>query len=534
MPKNKNKPSERVLTKAVIYARYSSSGQREESIEGQLRDCRSYAMKNSMAVVGEYIDRAMTGTSDKRPDFQRMIRDSAKGLFAVVLVWKIDRFARSRYDSAIYKNKLKANGVRVVSANETIPDTPEGIVLESVMEGFAEYYSANLSQNVRRGNYDSALKRQSLGHHILGYRTGADKRFELDPQTAPVVLKIFQDFLAGKKLRDIADELNANGHRTVLGKPFTANALRYILKNERYTGLYVYEDIRDEHGIPEIIDRETFARAQVLIEEHRRTPAAKKSQEVFMLTGKLFCGDCGEPMSGAAGTSHTGKVYTYYMCLGKEHGTCTHPRVRKSELENAVLGELMRAVHSNDVIQAFADRFMIWQSEQSSTEELDGLRAKLRETETAIKNVMRFVDTGIVSDSLRTHLMELEAERVDLVRGIAKLELENPKLKREDVVWFLEQFREGNVTDEKWKLQLTETFLRAAYLYTDGRLLLQLNFCGAQSKTSTKLAEAAVEAGEEERFNLARSGAPDEGKGEPLSLYFYAGIFVILSRFKQI
>lgn len=115
------------LIPAVIYARYSSSGQREESIEGQLRDCKEFAKQHGMNVVGEYIDKALTGRTDKRPDFQRMLRDSDRGLFQAVICWKMDRFARNRYDSAINKYKLKKNGVRVFYAKELIPEGPEGI-----------------------------------------------------------------------------------------------------------------------------------------------------------------------------------------------------------------------------------------------------------------------------------------------------------------------------------------------------------------------------------------------------------------------
>ena len=188
------KPTPRIPV--VIYARYSSSGQREESIEGQLRECREYARRNGMTVVGEYVDKALTGRTDTRPDFQRMLRDSERGIFQAVICWKIDRFARNRYDSAIHKYKLKKHRVRVFYAKESIPDGPEGIILESVMEGYAEYYSENLSQNVKRGNYDSALELKTLGRTLLGLRKGADGRFEIDPATAPVVRRIFEEYAA--------------------------------------------------------------------------------------------------------------------------------------------------------------------------------------------------------------------------------------------------------------------------------------------------------------------------------------------------
>ena len=151
------------MTKAVIYARYSSHNQREESIEGQIRECQDFAARNDMTIVGEYIDRAVSGKTDNRADFQRMIRDSERGRFQVVLVYAIDRFARNRYDSAIYKAKLKKNGVKVFYAKQYIPDTPEGIILESVMEGYAEYYSQNLSIHVKRGMKENALQCKATG-----------------------------------------------------------------------------------------------------------------------------------------------------------------------------------------------------------------------------------------------------------------------------------------------------------------------------------------------------------------------------------
>lgn len=132
----------------VIYARYSSDNQREESIEGQLRECKEFAEKNDIAILGTYIDRALSAKTDNRPDFQRMIKDSDKNMFDVVLVWKLDRFARNRYDSAHYKSILKRNGVNVVSATEIISQGAEGILLESLLEGYAEYYSAELSEKV--------------------------------------------------------------------------------------------------------------------------------------------------------------------------------------------------------------------------------------------------------------------------------------------------------------------------------------------------------------------------------------------------
>lgn len=150
----------------VIYARYSSDNQREESIEGQLRECKEYAKHNDIQIVDSYIDRALSARTDNRPAFQQMIKDSAKNNFEVVIVWKLDRFARNRYDSAHYKAQLRKNGVKVISANENISESSEGIILESVLEGMAEYCSTDLSEKVIRGLTENAMKCKFNGDPI--------------------------------------------------------------------------------------------------------------------------------------------------------------------------------------------------------------------------------------------------------------------------------------------------------------------------------------------------------------------------------
>ena len=181
----------------VIYARYSSDNQREESIEGQLRECKEFAQRQGITLLNTYIDRALSAKTDHRPDFQRMIQDSAKGLFDVVLVWKLDRFARNRYDSAHYKAILKKNGVKVVSAKEPIAEDSTGILLESLLEGYAEFYSADLSEKVIRGMTDNALKCKYNGGSLpIGYTVDENQFFQIDPVTGPAVLEAFTRYLS--------------------------------------------------------------------------------------------------------------------------------------------------------------------------------------------------------------------------------------------------------------------------------------------------------------------------------------------------
>lgn len=496
---------ERYKDNAVIYARFSSSGQREESIEGQLRECREYADRLGLNVIGEYADHALTGTNDKRPDFQRMIRDSSKGQFQVLIVWKSDRFARNRYDSAIYKARLKQNGVRVLYAKESIPDGPEGIILESVMEGYAEYYSANLSQNVKRGLYDSALKLGWLGQRVYGLRPGADGRYEIDPATAPIVRRIFEEYATGRPTVEICRKLNEEGYRTIRGNRWNKNSLRGMLKNQKYCGIYEYADIRVEDGIPAIVSKELFEKVQKMTTRHHEKPAAKKIDGGFLLTGKLFCGHCGELMTGDGGTSKTGRVYQYYTCNNRRLKKCDKKRASKQWIEDLIVQKLTEIANDDDVINAFADRYMEWQEKDRVQTELQGLEEKLRKVESSIKNMMDAIESGFVSDSIKSRIVELEAEKVSLEKGIAKEKISAPLLQREQVIYFLRRFRNGNLEDVSWRILVVETFLKAAYLYDDGGLLLCLNFSGDNSEISLKIAEDAIEQGEELCSNFAQS-----------------------------
>ena len=205
--------------KAVIYARYSSDNQREESIEGQIRECRAFAEKNDITVLKHYIDRAYSARTDHRPAFQEMIKDSDKHLFDMVIVWKLDRFSRDRYDSAHYKHILKKNGVKVISAKEHISEGPEGIILEAMLEGYAEFYSAELSEKIHRGQKENALKGKNNGGGVpLGYLL--DKKAQklvIDPVTAPLVVEIFEKYADGKSVRSIVEDFNTRGLKTKKG-----------------------------------------------------------------------------------------------------------------------------------------------------------------------------------------------------------------------------------------------------------------------------------------------------------------------------
>ena len=285
--------------RGVIYARYSSDNQREESIEGQIRENTAYAEKNGITIVGHYIDRALSAKTDNRPEFQRMINDSAKKKFDVVIVWKLDRFSRNRYDSAKYKAMLRKNDVKVISATESISGGAEGIILESVLEGMAEYYSADLAEKVSRGMTENALKARFNGGQIpLGFTIDDEQHYQIDPEKAPLVIEMFRRYAGGESITDIIEDLNARGVRTSQGNRFNKNSLARIFANRRYIGEYAYKDAVIPGAIPAIVSKDVFERVAIRMGQNKHATGKAKAPERYLLTTKLFCGTCNSMFVG--------------------------------------------------------------------------------------------------------------------------------------------------------------------------------------------------------------------------------------------
>ena len=488
--------------RAAIYARYSSIGQRDESIEGQIRECREFAARNNITIVKIYADRAVSGTTTaKRDEFNQMIKDSEKGIFDAVICWKLDRFARNRYDSALNKARLKKNGCRIFYARESIPEGADGIILESVLEGFAEYYSANLSENVKRGNYESALDCKTLGVKVLGYRKGPDGKYEIDPESAPAVRYVFEEYAKGTAPSEIVQELNNRGYKTLRGGPFGKNSVAQIVRNEKYAGVYTYKDlIRVENGIPALVDQETFDKCQKRLEQHRRQPKSGTGEVVgrYILTGKLFCGKCGGTMVSGTGTSKTGKKYGYYQCSTAQHHQCDKRRVKKDWIENLILGKLREFICNDDFIEMVADKAIAYQNgvmtEQWRTATLE-LERRRKDSIKARDNIIRAIEAGMISDALRERYKALDEEIISLETAIKDYVHEYPKFTKEQIIGFFLCFRNALMDDtentERLNEQLLDTFLNSAFLYDDGRLVICFNYSGPGNKiTITELEEA--------------------------------------------
>lgn len=454
--------------KAVVYARYSSHNQREESIEGQLRVCHQYAERMGLEIIREYTDSAISGRTDNRPSFQQMMAEAPRLKYDVVLVYKLDRFARNRYVSATHKNKLKKLGIRVVSATETISDGADGVLMESILEGFAEYYSVNLSENVKRGMEENALHCKSNGASPLGY-TVKDGNYVIEPIGAKAVQLIFDQYQKGEKIRDIVAYLNEHGFKTRNGVPFKANSLHRILANKKYKGVYVFAGHEVEGGMPAIVSKEQFETVQSMLKARRRKPGRGKAMEEYLLSGKLFCGACGSPMIGMSGTSKTGEVYRYYACGKKRKGgavACPKTAEKKDELEELVLTYICEKVLTDENISELAARCYAQMDEECADKSrLAVYERQLKDTDVKIDNILKAIESGIFTPSTKERLEALEAERSELECQVVAERLKKPEFTQSQIEFWLQSFKAGNVQDPDYQKAVIGSLLNSAFIF---------------------------------------------------------------------
>ena len=460
---------------AVIYARYSSDNQREESIEGQIRECTAYAEKNGITVIKHYIDRALSAKTDNRPEFQQMIKDSEKRLFDIVLVWKLDRFARNRYDSAHYEYQLERNHVKLVSATEPISEGPAGIMVKSMLTGMAEYYSAELSEKVVRGMTENVLKGKYNGGTIpIGFKVDEEKFFQIDPLKAPFVVEAFQRYNDGATMKELMNWLNDSGVTTNRNQKFTYNSVQTLLTNKRYIGENHFKDIVMPDSIPAIVDKDLFEEVQLKIKKNSRAPARHKAEDDYLLTTKLFCGMCGAMMFGECGTGRNKVVHHYYKCAtAKRFKTCKKKTVRKEWLEDLVVAETMKLIQDDAVIDAIVAEVMELQDQENTT--LPLLEKQMREVENGIENMLNAIQAGVLTNSTKSRLEKLEAQQKELEVRIAEEKIARPRLSENQVRFWLTRFRKLDPNVKSHRETLINTFVNAVYLY-DEKVLITFNY----------------------------------------------------------
>ena len=481
---------------AVIYARYSSHNQTEQSIEGQLRDCYAFAERQGLQVVGEYIDRAITGRTDERPDFQRMIADAKKQQFQRVIVWKFDRFSRDRYDSAIYKHKLKQCGVKVLSAMENVGEGEVGIILEALLEASAEQYSLDLSKKVVRGQRESRMKGVFLGGYVpLGYKLENRKLVE-DENTAPIARYIFEEYAKGVPKKKIVDALNARGLKNSKGLPFALSTVHSVLKNKKYIGIYEHGGEEVAGGCDALIDERTFYKVQELMDKRKAAPAASKATVEYLLQGKLYCGHCGTNMIAEAGHGKNGKIYHYYTCRKRrrEH-TCDKKNEKKGYIEWYVVEQTVEYVLTPERIEYIAAQLVAQYKKDCGLDRIQAYEKQLNRIDTEIS---RLVDTLAVCPASARQPIFDKMEQLDTEKAAAELDLAKLRisakvqLTEEQIVEWLKQFCNGDALDIDFQKRIIDTFINSVYLYDD-KVVIYYNIKGGKQVSYIDMLDSTEE-----------------------------------------
>lgn len=463
------------LSNAVIYARYSSHGQQDQSIDGQLRDNYSFAEREGLLVVGEYIDRAISGKTDDRPDFLRMISDASKKQFKYIIVWKLDRFARNRFDSAIHKATLKKYGVKVISATENISDEPEGILLEGVMESLAEYYSANLSKHIKRGQRESAIR----GSHVggippFGFKsvTVGDKiKLVADEINAPIIKYVFEQYAIGVPKKDILSELDKRGVLNYYGRPLSKSCLQHALHNTKYIGKYMFHGNEVKGACEAIISEDLFNAVQKRLASVRRAPATKKAKQEYILHGKAFCGFCGTKLIGESGASRNGTVHNYYTCAKrKRQHNCSKKNEKKDFLEWYVVEQTVEYVLIPERIKYIAERIVMKYSEEFNDHRIKELERQLKKID---KEADEAVTASIKAPEKARQLYYDKLEVLMNQKDDIRLELATSKIAAanrytvEQITAWLKSFCKGDNLDPVFQKRIIDVLINSVYLYDD-------------------------------------------------------------------
>ena len=474
------------------YARYSTDKQTDSSIEQQFEEINKYAKRNNYKIINYYHDSAISGQKDDREQFQRMIDDCIKKKeVQAILVWKLDRFARNRYDSAMYKNKLKNVGIRVVSITQNIDDTPEGIILEGLLEAMDEYYCANLSTNVKRKLYQNAEQcKFNGGFPPLGYDIDENKNYVINEKEAKIVREMFDLYENGHSLIEITNIFNNKGYKTKKGTEFKKKSLYDMIGNERYAGYYIYSKsknhnkrverddiIKIEDGIPAIISKERMKR----IMDKRKKHKNYSNKEDYILSGLIVCDKCDKNYIGRTSTRKykDGSIHknSYYI------SNCEHKKTLKREYVEKIAIDCIKNQIINskelDVLTNKLNELYLKRKDEDNTY-IKELNIELNDVKKQLSNITDIIVKGLYTDDLKEKAENLENRRKDLEKTISNVKFINERdiITKDDVKNALgDDLKEFDTLDPNYKKTVIQKWIKEIRV-TDTNISITLNLIG--------------------------------------------------------
>ena len=471
------------MKKAVGYCRYSSSNQREESIEAQIRAIEQYCKTKGIELIRFYKDEAISGTSIKdRESFLEMISDSKTGEFELVIVHKYDRFARNRYDHAIFERKLNGNNVLLISVLEELNDSPESIILKSVLTGMNEYYSLNLSREVKKGKKENALKGvHNGGLPPLGYNLDENKKYIVNQEEAKIVRLIFSLAYQGLTYADIANTLNEQGYKNKSGSNFKKTSIRDTLLNMKYIGTYflglknrkgtyLKDPLIIENSHEAIVDKSVFYKVQERFKINKNKPR-KRKENYYLLTGHCTCGLCGAAYVGGYRTKNRyGTVYYGYQCRTRKNNTksCKNRYIRKEKLEKAIVYAIKTEILNDKNIKIISkDLFNILRKEFDKSKEIERCKKEIEKLNNkSLKLLEKNLEGVILEEIFYKKNQEINQELNLLKSKLYSLQESNGKsFTKEGIEIYLHNLK--NRFNEKIDRSIIELFVKDIKIFPD-------------------------------------------------------------------
>lgn len=509
MAPRKKQVSDNLIIPGVIYARYSSHAQREESIEQQIEECTAFAQANGINIVGIYADKAISGRTDRRNEFQRLMRDAEKRKFAVVIAYKSNRISRNMLHALQYEAKLDNYDIKTLYAKEEFGNTAAGRFALRTMMNVNQFYSENMSEDIKRGMRDNAEECKVNGSLPYGYKKGEDGKYALDEHRAVIVREIFNRVLKGDRYCEIIDSLNARGLTTKTGRPFNKNSFHRMLVNERYIGVYEHSGIRVENGIPPIISKEVFYMVQDKLKEGMNEQGIKrKMNSEYLLTGKLFCGDCGSPMVGLSGTSRSGDLHYYYTCKNHRDGECPKANIKREYLEQVVVDMTRTCINDAELIDWLVKGYLDFKKHTLENSDIPLMEVDLKSKKKSLANLLKAVEAGIYNNTTAERMKELEEDIKIMERSISlgKMIYTEP-FDGDRLVFYLHKISEGQSDSIQYRKELFRTFVKSVRLWND-RIEVEYNFTGTDDDGNPhKVVREFCQAKEEESANV-RAASP--------------------------
>ena len=479
----------------LAYCRYSSENQRDGySIEAQVRAITEWAARDGHTIRKFYIDEARSGTTDDREEFQKMIADAPTSGCAGVVVHKLDRFARDRYASAIYRHKLKEYGLRVISVLEPLDDSPESVMMEAVLEGMAEYYSRNLSREVRKGQKEAALKAQHVtGPVPYGFRI-VDHRYEIVPEEAAVIREIFRRLDGGESIADVTRWAVSHGVKTHKGTLFNELAVTRLTQQPILVGRFSYgvnskdgsAPIIIEDAIEPILEPSVFWRQYEKTAARRKGPRSRLKEEDYLLTGYLYCEYCGAHLYGFKSKStfplKSGEIKSYtkyfYRCATKgsrgkasrrldpdyEPRNCHLKNLEKFALEEFVFGAINYCLFSGSTSDWIVAEMLARSKKKKPADQkkVDGYVSELEKIKKQRDRLLDlYLSEGLTKEAYSAKADELNSRIEFLSREIARLSPRVPEsLTAAEVRRRLAAFTESaNADSTEYKKRLLATYV---------------------------------------------------------------------------